>query len=222
MSFGIRTVSAFEPLVAKALDLAMEFMDLTGWCLANNGFVGTHSTLLGPWSNCVDFFEFLQYLPSNKRTRGRKLHDDLIEVYGGMLLDFKARMLSGEEVPDCLVKTLLDNQDTEKLDWEDLCMLSAVFTLGGVHSVRYSMITDTFPVLIDSFHVMHQTSGIIQWFLALIPSHRDALARAQKELDEVIGHTRWPTFDDECNLPFTRAIIKEVRIFLTLVFVALI
>lgn len=30
MSFGIRTTSASDPLVAKALDLAMEFMDLTG------------------------------------------------------------------------------------------------------------------------------------------------------------------------------------------------
>ncbi|PPQ89865.1 hypothetical protein CVT25_004781 [Psilocybe cyanescens] len=172
MSFGIRTTSASEPLVAKALDLAMEFMDLTG-----------------PWSNCVDFFEILQYLPSSKRTRGRRLHDALIDVYGGMIMDFKSRMLSGEEVPDCLVKTLLDNQEKEMLDWEDLCMLSAVFTLGGVHS----------------------TSGIIQWFLALIPSHREVLTRAQTELDEVIGRNRWPTFEDEESLPFIRAIIKEVQ-----------
>lgn len=41
-----------------------------------------------------------------------------------------------QDVPDCLVKTLLLTQEQEKLDWEDLCMLSAVFTLGGVHSVR--------------------------------------------------------------------------------------
>jgi len=47
----------------------------------------------------------------------------------------KARMDAGEAVPDCLVKTLLLTQEKEKLDWEDLCMLSAVFTLGGVHSV---------------------------------------------------------------------------------------
>jgi hypothetical protein len=44
-------------------------------------------------------------------------------------------MDAGEDVPDCLVKTLLLTQEREKLDWEDLCMLSAVFTLGGVHSV---------------------------------------------------------------------------------------
>ena len=44
-------------------------------------------------------------------------------------------MESGEEVPDCLVKTLIQSQEDEKLDWEDLCMLAAVFTLAGVHSV---------------------------------------------------------------------------------------
>ena len=45
-------------------------------------------------------------------------------------------MDAGEDVPDCLVKTLIQTQEQEKLDWEDMCMLSAVFTLGGVHSVR--------------------------------------------------------------------------------------
>ena len=42
-----------------------------------------------------------------------------------------------EDVPDCLVKTLLQTQEEKKLDWEDLCMLSAVFTLGGVSLVSF-------------------------------------------------------------------------------------
>jgi hypothetical protein len=58
-----------------------------------------------------------------------------VEVYGAMIMRVKARMDAGEDVPDCLVKTLLQTREQEKLDWEDLCMLSAVFTLGGVHSV---------------------------------------------------------------------------------------
>ncbi|KAK7471927.1 hypothetical protein VKT23_000030 [Stygiomarasmius scandens] len=106
-----------------------------------------------------------------------------------MILRVKARMDSGEDVPDCLVKTLIQNQEQEKLDWEDLCMLAAVFTLGGVHS----------------------TSGIIQWFLALIPSNPDIQMRAHEELDRVVGRDRWPTAEDEDNLPYIRAIIKEVQ-----------
>ena len=47
----------------------------------------------------------------------------------------KTRMNAGEDVPDCLVKTMILTQEQEKLDLEDMCMLSVVFTLGGVHSV---------------------------------------------------------------------------------------
>lgn len=146
ISFGIRTDNIEDPLIARALHLAMEFMDLTGkqlyWLysflppsdLDSHGCAKL-TRCTGPWSNPIDFFEPLQWIPSNMRTRGRKLHQDLIEVYGAMILLVKAKLDAGEFVPDCLVKTLIQDQAKENLDWEDLCMLSAVFTLGGVHSV---------------------------------------------------------------------------------------
>ena len=56
-----------------------------------------------------------------------------------------------------------------------------------------------------------QTSGLIQWFLALIASHPDVLARAHAELDMVIGQDYWPSAEDEQRLPYIRAVIKEVR-----------
>jgi hypothetical protein len=56
-----------------------------------------------------------------------------------------------------------------------------------------------------------QTAGIIQWFLALIPSHPEVQARAHEELDRVIGREHWPSAEDEIRLPYIRAIIKEVR-----------
>ncbi|KAH8102034.1 cytochrome P450 [Cristinia sonorae] len=172
ISFGTRTDTSTDPLVQRAIAMAMEFMELSG-----------------PWSNAIDFIKPLQWLPTKIRSRAWKLHDDLIEVYGAMILRVKARMDSGEPVPDCLAKTLIETQEQEKLDWEDLCMLAAVFTLGGVHS----------------------TSGLIQWFLALIPSHPEIQARAHEELDRVVGRDRYPTAEDEQNLPYIRAIIKEVQ-----------
>jgi hypothetical protein len=50
-------------------------------------------------------------------------------------MQVKARMDAGEDVPDCLVKTLILSQEREKLDWEDMCMLAVVFDLGGIASV---------------------------------------------------------------------------------------
>ena len=55
-----------------------------------------------------------------------------------------------------------------------------------------------------------QTSGIILWFLALIPSHPHVAAKAYEELDRVVGHERCPNAEDERNCPYIRAIIKEV------------
>ena len=57
-----------------------------------------------------------------------------------MIARVKARMEAGEDVPDCVVKTLILIQEQENLDWDDMCMLSAAFTIGGVHSVRPNFI----------------------------------------------------------------------------------
>jgi hypothetical protein len=86
-------------------------------------------------SNVIDFIKPLQWIPTTTRSRGRRLHDEIVEVYGAMIDRVKTRMNAGEDVPDCLVKTMILTQEQEKLDWEDMCMLSVVFTLGGVHSV---------------------------------------------------------------------------------------
>ncbi|KIJ41518.1 hypothetical protein M422DRAFT_60430 [Sphaerobolus stellatus SS14] len=171
LSFGFRSYSATDPLVVKALELGHEFMQLTG-----------------PWSNIIDFITPLQWIPTRMRSRGRRLHTDFMEVYGGLMLELKRKMDAGEEVPDCLVKSLFENQTKEELSWQDMCFLSIAFTTGGVHS----------------------TSGIIQWFLALMPSHPDVQARAHEELDKVVGRDRWPTAEDEQQLPYLRAIIKEL------------
>jgi cytochrome P450 len=159
-------------------------------------------------ANAVDFIEPLQWIPTSKRTRAHKLHDGFVEVYGSMIQRFKNLMNSGEEVPDCMMKTLLESQEVEKLDWEDLCMLAAVFTIGGVHSV-----SGTLPCILMKLSYLTnspQTQGIIQWFLALIPSHPHVAAKAYEELDRVVGHERCPNAEDEQYCPYIRAIIKEV------------
>ncbi len=56
-----------------------------------------------------------------------------------MIARVKARMDAGEDVPNCLIKTLLLTQEQEKLDWEDLCFMANAFNLGGVHSVSIKL-----------------------------------------------------------------------------------
>ena len=97
----------------------------------------------GPLSNLVDFIEPLQWLPNRTHARAAKLHDDFVEVYGAMVMAVKERMDAGENVPHCLAKVLIEGQQQEKLDWEDVCMLSAAFALGGVHSVSRDYVWET-------------------------------------------------------------------------------
>ncbi|KAF7352574.1 Cytochrome P450 2F2 [Mycena venus] len=170
VSFATRSDSS-SGLVKRALEIGKDFMDLTG-----------------PFSNAIDFLEPLQWIATRTRSRGRKVHDDLIRFYGGLYSALKARMEGGEIVPDCLAKTLIETEEKEKLDWEDTCMLTGAFILGGG------------PI-----------SEIIQWTIALLPSYPDIQARAHEELDRVIGRDHWPSAEDENRLPYIRAFIKEVE-----------
>ncbi|KAK7054530.1 hypothetical protein VNI00_003728 [Paramarasmius palmivorus] len=172
--FGTRTDTIDHPLVATALRLSREFMNCTG-----------------PVSNLTDFVPLLQKLSSLNYMikRGKALHKDLVDTYGGMVKDIEARMKNGEKVPDCLVKTLIEAKDEENLDDLDMAILCSAFMIGGVET----------------------TASIMQWFSALIPAYPEIQQRAQDELDRVVGRNRLPNVEDEKNLPYIHAIIKEVE-----------
>ncbi|KAE9386355.1 cytochrome P450 [Gymnopus androsaceus JB14] len=94
-----------------------------------------------------------------------------------------------EKVPDCLVKTLVELKDKEELSHLDMAILCSAFMIGGVET----------------------TASIMQWFSALIPAYPDIQKKAQDELDRVVGRNRLPNAEDEKNLPYIHAIIKEVE-----------
>ena len=51
----------------------------------------------------------------------------------------------------------------------------------------------------------------MQWFSAIIPAYPDVQRKAQAELDRVVGRSRLPGIEDEKDLPYCHAIIKEVQ-----------
>ena len=54
------------------------------------------------------------------------------------------------------------------------------------------------------------TSSSLNNFVLAMCQSPNVLKKAQEELDRVVGDTRMPTFDDESNLSYVRAIIKEL------------
>ncbi|KAJ8094055.1 hypothetical protein PM082_009945 [Marasmius tenuissimus] len=145
----------------------------------------------GPVSNLTDFVPVLQNIGhwNYMIKRGETLHKALVETYGGMILDLEKRMKAGEKVQDCLVKYLIEVQEEEGLDHLDMAIMVSAFMIGGVET----------------------TASIMQWFSALIPSHPEIQKKAQEEVDRVVGRDRLPTIEDEKNMPYVHAIIKEVE-----------
>lgn len=86
-------------------------------------------------SNLVDFIPILQRLPSPLRKRGRKLHEDLVDTYGGLINDIERRIKRGEDVPESLAKTMLRVRETEQLDHLDMAITASAFMIGGVETV---------------------------------------------------------------------------------------
>ncbi|KAL5410099.1 hypothetical protein PMIN04_010757 [Paraphaeosphaeria minitans] len=172
ITFGFRTDSIRHPMLARVLRLSRNF-----------------STITRPVSNLVGFVPIMQKLPSDTRRRARKLHSELLELYGGLIREMEKSMQAGAEVQDCLVQTMLLRKTKEDLDDLDITMLASGFMLGGTEP----------------------TASIMQWCTALIPAHPHVQKRAQEELDRVVGRDRLPTAEDVNSLPYCRAVIKEVE-----------
>jgi hypothetical protein len=68
--------------------------------------------------------------------RAKRLHKGIVETYGGMIKDIEHRMNAGEDIPDCLAKTLIKTDEREGLDHLDKTMICAAFMIGGIESVR--------------------------------------------------------------------------------------
>ncbi|KAI0667526.1 cytochrome P450 [Trametes maxima] len=170
--YGRRTKSITDPVAAEVLRMSREFMDTTG-----------------PVSNLVDFLPILQKLPNTMTRRGRKLNEDILTFNQPYVADIERRLKRGEDVPDCLAKTLLLTREAEELDELDIIILCAAMLIGGVET----------------------TASVQQWFVAHIAGCPDVQAEAQAELDRRCGRDRLPSVEDEQDLPYIRAIAKEVE-----------
>ena len=52
--------------------------------------------------------------------------------------------------------------------------------------------------------------AVLLTFMLAIVRYPSVQAKAQEELDRVVGHDRLPDFDDSPNLPYLNALIREV------------
>ncbi|KAF9891617.1 hypothetical protein FE257_003628 [Aspergillus nanangensis] len=147
--------------------------------------------MTAPGAHAVDSFPSLRYLPGwmlgNWKSIAKNAFHHDSKVYMELWEDLKQRVDNGT-APDCFCKTFYLN-DPKKADIDDL---DAAYTCGGLVEAGSETTATT----------------LNNWILAM-SLNPDIVRKAHEELDRVVGPDRIPTWDDEPNLPYVRAIIKE-------------
>lgn len=145
-----------------------------------------------PGAFVVDSFPSLASLPQfffgNWKSKGRKMFEHDSKVYLDLWNNLKKEVEEGT-AEECFCKDFYVN-DPAKAGIDDL---QAAYTCGGL------------------IEAGSETTGTtLNNFLLCMVLHPEAVKHAQEEIDMVIGPSRLPTWEDEKNLPYVRALVKEV------------
>lgn len=152
------------------------------------------SQMAEPGAWLVDSFPFLVNLPSwlvqGWRNIGRRWFEYDSKVYLDLYLDLVNQIKKGTS-PDCFIRDLYESiqRNPEKNGISDELAAYAAGSLVEAGS--------------------ESTSTVINAWIMACQLFPDVVSTAQKELDDVIGCDRMPTFEDEENLPYIRAMVKE-------------
>ncbi|KAJ7250711.1 cytochrome P450 [Mycena rebaudengoi] len=167
----------------KFLNLGEECVDLLANKIASGG---------GIWP--VDIFPWLKHLPTWAPGSGFKVKAAAWKAKMEEFIDqpynfVKESLKSGNNVPSFCSMLLLENEKMKP---------STQFELDLKHTANsmYSASMDT-------------TITVFCHFLLAMILHPEVLAKAQKEIDTVVGTNRLPTFSDRPSLPYIDCILSE-------------
>jgi cytochrome P450 len=155
-------------------------------------------TLMENWSKVmepgntppVDVFPFLKWLPESIfgmwRSRAQSVSDEMNALYNEWLnYVTERRQKLGSR--DCFLDRILDQQEKIGFDRHKMYFLCGTLMEGG---------SDT-------------TSSIIIAFIHAMTKWPEVQRKAQRQIDEVVGEDRSPTWDDYEKLPYVAACVKE-------------
>lgn len=144
-----------------------------------------------PGKKLVDSLPALNYLPGPLapwKAEANTLFARQNELFSGHMNDVKQQVASGQDA-HCFVKYLLEGQKDSGITDQQIAFLAGVMYGAG---------SDT-------------TSDAIATFIMTMLNHPEHQKKAQEELDRVVGRDRLPGFQDQDDLPYVSAIVKEVQ-----------
>jgi len=158
---------------------------------------GTDTVTSGsPGSVLVDFFPALKHIPTWMPGAGFKRHALRTRIKVRTMYDtpyemVRTAMAAGTAIPSLTSRLISDNLAAGQSpvhDEEDI---------KGIAGTLYGAAADTTFATLTSF------------LLAMI-LHPEVFAKAQAEIDRVVGFDRLPDFQDRSLLPYVESIVKEV------------
>ncbi|EXJ86782.1 hypothetical protein A1O3_03736 [Capronia epimyces CBS 606.96] len=148
--------------------------------------------MTAPGAHAVDSFPSLaawpQFLLGNWRTSAERVFEHDSKVYLELWDELKTKVDKGVAA-ECFVKDFYLN-NPQKFGIDDLL---AAYTCGGLVEAG----SETTATTLNNF------------VLAML-LYPEAAAKAQAEIDHVVGSDRLPTWEDEKDLAYVRALVKEV------------
>ncbi|KAH9966016.1 cytochrome P450 [Russula dissimulans] len=143
-----------------------------------------------PGAHLVEFFPWMRYIPSSlakwKRVAANSFKKDS-EMFEGLFHTVEANVAKGDD-HQSLCSTLIREVDRNKLSSKERSWLAGTLFIGASDS----------------------TSVTMAWWILAMLAYPETQARAQAELDAVVGRARLPTFADYSSLPYIRAMVQEI------------
>ncbi|KAL4256673.1 cytochrome P450 family protein [Pleurotus pulmonarius] len=152
------------------------------------------SELADPWAHPpLDMIPILKYVPA-RWARWKALCEEAKHIRGAFFdditEDFEARYRAGDRTGSFLER-VLDHPTHFDMTIEEIRGMSRLLMDGGVET----------------------SASYMQNFILALVCYPACQAKAQAEIDGVIGGDRVPTLEDFDDLPYLRALIKEVHRF---------
>ncbi|PBK94425.1 cytochrome P450 [Armillaria gallica] len=154
-----------------------------------NDFVARLSRAAKPGTYLVEFFPWMQYIPSKYAKWKREAEESYAKdsaMFEGLFNGARGRVAKGRERPS-LASTLIQDAGSNNLTEKENSWLAGAMYAAGAET----------------------TSGVMSWWTLAMIAYPETQKRAQAELDAVVGRDRLPSFADYEHLPYIRAMVKE-------------
>ncbi|KAI9454069.1 cytochrome P450 [Lactarius psammicola] len=153
-------------------------------------FTNRMSMAAAPGAYLVELFPWMLHIPerfARWKYEGNRDFMHFNALFGSLFNRVLSDLSEGSERPSISASLFKDSEHNQLSNQEMAWLAGTLFGAGA-----------------------ETTSTTMSWWAVAMVAHPEVQRRAQIELDTVVGRSRAPTFSDAPNLPYIRAMAKEV------------